>query len=113
MTLDDLSDRLNPVFLKETRQVFHNRTALGILALLLVAELIMHLIIVVNYSSMRESTLRELGLISYVIQQVMVGIAVLGVCVARATTTFAQERMQKEQDYSRISVISSSSIVLG
>ena len=75
MTLDDLSDRLNPVFIKESRQVFHNKIVLVTLSLLLAAELFMHLIILVNYSTMSENTLEELGKISFVIQQVMIGIS--------------------------------------
>ena len=113
MTLDDLSDRLNPVFIKESRQVFHNKIVLVTLSLLLLAELAMHLIIMVNYSSMRESTLEELGKISFVIQQVMIGIAILVICVFRAGNTFVQERSVIELDYSRISVITPHRILMG
>ena len=113
MTLDDLSDRLNPVFVKETRQLFHNKTVLTTLLLLLVAELFMHLIIALNYSSMDKRTLEDLGMISFVIQQVMVGIAILVICIGRAPMIFTLERSAKELDYSRISVISPRAIVIG
>ena len=113
MTLDDFSDRLNPVFVKETRQLFHNKTVLTTLLLLLVAELFMHLIIALNYSSMDKRTLEDLGMISFVIQQVMVGLAILVICIGRAPMIFTQERSAKELDYSRISVISPRAIVIG
>ena len=113
MTLDDLSDRLNPVFIKESRQVFHNKIVLVTLSLLLAAELFMHLIIMVNYSSMRDSTLEELGKVSFVIQQVMIGISILLICVFRAGNTFVQERSVADLDYSRISVITPHKILIG
>ena len=113
MTLDDLSDRLNPVFIKESRQVFHNKIVLVTLSLLLAAELFMHLIILVNYSTMSENTLEELGKISFVIQQVMIGISIVLICVFRAGNTFVQERSVAELDYSRISVITPHKILIG
>lgn len=110
---DELSDRLNPVLIKEMRQSFHSRLMLVVMAFLMLGELLMLFIIQMDYSTMVKSTLANLGRISFSIQMTGVSIAIFALCVFQLGAGFSQERGKRELDYSRLSNISAFSVVFG
>ena len=52
----DWSDRLNPVFIKEMRQYFHNRGILAVMGVLLLVQLLMLVVMQLQVAGSRTSS---------------------------------------------------------
>ena len=115
MRPDDLTDAVNPILLKEIRQLFHNRGILLLLSLLLLGELAIMLIGSADYnrSIERGITSIETGQELFYLQCVCAGALFLFICVLRSASLFNSERMDKDLDYSRLSVLPAASIAFG
>lgn len=112
MNWDDLSDKLNPLLLKEARQFFHNRGLLGVMGFLLAAELLM--LVIIKLTVMEPGNdYSKIGMISFVLQNVGMGLAIMILCAFQFGKRFESERIDRDLDYSRLSTISPFSIVLG
>jgi len=107
------SDFLNPVFLRDTRQMFHSRVILVVMGILLLLEL-GQLCLMPLLEDITESDLSEdLGKISFYVQLVVINVVCLFCLVVSQTVTFSRERQTPDLDWSRMTVLSPFTIVLG
>lgn len=112
-SLDEISDCLNPLLVKEVRQMFHSTIYLVVMGLFLLAELAVLFFMMLSYRDMHASTKNELGLIAFVFQCIGMSLAVLVVCVFRTCITFNKERMDSNLDYTKLCTMTPFSVVWG
>ncbi|MBR0459476.1 MAG: hypothetical protein IJJ26_09590 [Victivallales bacterium] len=105
------SDSLNPVFLKEIRQMFRNRSVLILTSLLLIGEIAMLLIVRFFADDIGDSD--ELGQICFIIQMAAISLVILLMTGFVQCSNFAKERQNMDLDYSRLSVLTPFTIVCG
>ncbi len=108
MTKRDWSDYLNPVLVKEIRQYFHNRLLYVMTGLLLAGQLVA-LLYMQNIVGNEEYA----GAVFFYIIVASIVVAAFLVCGLTTERRFAEERADKELDFSRITPLSSFQIVWG
>ncbi len=104
----DWSDYLNPVLVKEIRQYFHNRLLYVMTGLLLAGQLV---VLLYMQTATREE--QYPGAVFFYIIVAGIVIAAFLVCGLTTERRFAEERADKELDFSRTTPLSSFQIVWG
>lgn len=106
------NDFLNPVFVKEIRQYFHNKLIVGVMALLLLLQLL--LLVFFQSRTVGDDLLEGAG------GTTMFGIVLLGVagaiflvCGVGSLNRFTAERRNRELDYSCLTNLSPNRIIGG
>lgn len=107
MKLVSMNDWLNPILLKEIRQMFHNTLTAIMITLLLFAELVLVFFVSKFYDGSDE------GEWFFGVQCVGFAFVCFVLCAFRTCWLFNRERHDKELDYSRLSMISPSTVAIG
>ena len=107
------SDFLNPVFLRDTRQMFHSRVILVVMGILLLLEVGQLCFMPYLSDFLNEDVSEDLGMISFVLQLVVINLVCLLCLVVSQTAAFSRERQTPDLDWSRMTVLSPFTIVLG
>lgn len=107
----DWSDLLNPVLVKEIRQYFHNKMLHGLTWLLLGGQLVALLMM---QSLIRPNHINSSAAMTmYVVTTVCIVLCGFMICGLMGETRFAAERADREMDFSRITPLKPSRIILG
>ena len=112
-SLEEMSDYLNPLLVKEVRQLFHSKQYLVLIALFLLGELTVLYGIMLNYKDMDADAKEHLGVMAFSFQCVGMSLAVFLVSVFRTCQTFNSERLDKNLDYTRLCSITPFSVAIG
>ena len=112
-SLEDMSDYLNPLLVKEVRQLFHSKQYLVLIALFLLGELSVLYVMMLNYKDMTVNTKEHLGEMAFAFQCVGMSLAVFIVSVFRTCQTFNNERLDKNLDYTRLCSITPFTVAIG
>ncbi len=107
----DWSDLLNPVLVKEIRQYFHNKMLHGLTWLLLGGQLV---VLLMMQSIIRPNHVSsDAAIIMYIVTTVCIVLCGLLICGIMGETRFAAERADQEMDFTRITPLNPSRIILG
>ncbi len=112
-SLDEMSDYLNPLLVKEIRQLFHSKQYLVLISLFLLGELAVLYIMMLNYKDMGSYTKESLGTTAFVFQCIGMSLAVFLLCMFRTCQMFNKERMDKNLDYTRLCSITPFTVACG
>ncbi len=112
-SLEDMSDYLNPLLVKEVRQLFHSKQYLVLIALFLLGELSVLYVMMLNYKDMTVHTKEHLGEMAFAFQCIGMSLAVFIVSVFRTCQTFNNERLDKNLDYTRLCSITPFTVAIG
>ena len=107
------SDFLNPVFLRDTRQMFHSRVILVVMGILLLLELGQLCVMPFLSDILDEDLSEKLGMVSFILQLVVINVVCLFCLVVSQTVAFSRERQIPDLDWSRMTVLSPFTIILG
>ena len=107
---ENLGESLNPVFVKEMRQYFQNRRMVIFMGLLLIAQFVVALFF---SSAMTLDADGDEGVAFFIlIICAGAGLSVL-LCSIGAEQRFAEERSDKELNYSMLTTLKPSAVILG
>ena len=109
-SLRNIGESLNPVFIKEMRQYFQNRRMLIFMGVLLIAQFICALF----FSSAMKFDAGDDSGVGFFLLIIFAG-AILSIiiCAVGAEQRFAEERSDKELNYSMLTTLSPASIIWG
>ena len=108
----DWSDWLNPVFVKEMRQYFHNRGIVAIMGVLLIGQLLF-LVVMQLQTAERRSEYSGSGAVMFGMVAAGMALAAFLVSAVGTLVRFTAERRDRELDFSRITTLSPNRIVWG
>lgn len=108
----DWSDRLNPVFIKEMRQYFHNRGILAVMGVLLLVQLLMLVVMQLQVAGSRNEYFGS-GAVMFGMVATGMALAAFLVSAVGSVLRFTAERRDRELDFSRITTLSPNRIIWG